>query len=253
MAMTMERKPIMIDLMDRVDVEVRSATEIEPARRPRQGVVSRETSSVSPTPYRPAQRVTSSPTPLDSTPPPAPPLEPGIEAPAPPPLALNDPAAVATMNRQAAVLENALFPRQLISALGLGEGASLLAVRLFLIRFREEAGSPQDAIEKLLLDQLILAHLKVVELHALGAEATSLDFKALYSNSAARLLGVICQLVATLTTYRAATRPRSNRRAKTGRAAKRGGGKTVARNRDGTVGEEKTDTEQASKAKKGRR
>jgi hypothetical protein len=45
------------------------------------------------------------------------------------------------------------------------------AVRFFLKRFREEAGSPQDAVEKILIDQLAVAHLKVGELYALSAES----------------------------------------------------------------------------------
>src|SRR5262249_15390098 len=63
-------------------------------------------------------------------------------------------------------------------------------------------GGPQDAVEKVLLDQLLAAHLKVGELYALAAKAKQLDYMATYGNAAARLLGAICQLVTTLSTYR---------------------------------------------------
>src|SRR5262245_42386535 len=49
---------------------------------------------------------------------------------------LNDPAGVAIMNRQAAVIENVFFPAQALAGLSLDESASIIAMRLFLIRFR---------------------------------------------------------------------------------------------------------------------
>ena len=71
----------------------------------------------------------------------------------------------------------------------------MTAVRFFLIRFREEAGAPRDAVEKVLVDQLAVAHLKVGELYALSAEAKNLEFKQMYADSATKLLGAVCQLV----------------------------------------------------------
>jgi hypothetical protein len=125
----------------------------------------------------------------------------------PPAPDLSDPACIAALNRQAAVLENVFFPAQVLAALGLDDKASISAARLFLARFREEAGQAGDAVEKVLLDQLIVAHLKIGELYALGAQATRLEFKQLYGNAAARLLGAVCQLVSTLAAYRASARP----------------------------------------------
>jgi hypothetical protein len=100
------------------------------------------------------------------------------------------------------------FPAQVLAALGLDDTASITAARLFLARFREEAGRAADSVEKVLLDQLAVAHLKVGELYALAAGATNLDFKSMYNNAAARLLGALCQLVATLASYRSSARSR---------------------------------------------
>jgi hypothetical protein len=149
------------------------------------------------------------------------------------------------------VLENVLFPAQVLGSLGLGEGTSVTAVRLFLARFREEAGAAGDGIERILLDQLVVAHLKVGELYALAAGATNLEFKALYHNTAARLLTAVCQLVATIGTYRASTRPR--RRTKGRRAAPAVPTEPSTIAVPPAVREEKVDSQLASKSAKGDR
>lgn len=170
---------------------------------------------------------------------------------APPRPAHDDPAVLAIVNRQANLLESVFFPEQIIGALSLGDCTSATAVRMFLIRFREEAGTPQDAVEKVLIDQLAVAHLKIGELFALSAGASNLHFKQLYVDAATRLLGTICKLVDTLTEYRTSMRSGRGHRAKHGRARKRDGAGTVAKNRDDKVGGENLDTQQVSK--RGRR
>lgn len=120
--------------------------------------------------------------------------------------AWNDPAVLKVLNQQASVLENVFFPLQVIKTLGIEQKASVLSVRIFLGRFREQAGFSGDAVEKLLLDELCLAHLKSGELHALAAASTTLEYKQLYLSSQSRLVGAICQLVSTLTNYRSAQR-----------------------------------------------
>jgi hypothetical protein len=99
----------------------------------------------------------------------------GAGTPSTPAPSLHDPAIVAGLNQQAGVLQNVFFPAQVLTALSLEEKGSVTAVRLFLARFREDAGPPGDAVEKLLLDQLVVAHLKIGELYALAATATKLS------------------------------------------------------------------------------
>jgi hypothetical protein len=137
-----------------------------------------------------------------------------------PAMTLDDPTIAAVLNRQAAVLENVFFPAQALAALAMGDTTSVTAMRLFLARFRDEAGKAGDAVEKVLLDQLVVAHLKVGELYAHAASATNLEFKTMYGNTAARLVGCICQLASTLAVYRNSTRPRRAELEVGGRAAK---------------------------------
>jgi hypothetical protein len=53
---------------------------------------------------------------------------------------LTDPGLISGLNRQASILGNVFFPAQVLAALSLDDTASVTAVRLFLLRFREEAG-----------------------------------------------------------------------------------------------------------------
>lgn len=150
--------------------------------------------------------------------------------------ALNDPVVVKALNQQAGVLENVFFPLQVIKTLGIEEKASVLSARIFLGRFRQQAGASGDAIEKLLLDELCLAHLKSGELHALAAASTNLEFKQLYLSAQSRLVGAICQLVSTLNNHRTAQRRNTPRRNKPDatrhqQAAKRGTGRVPKRDR----------------------
>ncbi len=167
----------------------------------------------------PASTAPSPPCPRPSKPevPSPPPPSAVAETPAPtsvtepcPPAALplEDPAVLAALNRQAAVLANALFPTQMLHALRLDDSVSVTAVRLFLATFRRDAGEDQDAVEKLLLDQLALAHFKVGQLHAAAENAGSIDFKGMYLAAATRLLREISRTVETLVNYRASLRRR---------------------------------------------
>jgi hypothetical protein len=157
----------------------------------------------------------------------------------------NDPTLIAALDRQAAVLQNLYFPAQVLAALKLDDKASVTAARLFLARFREEAGQAGDGIERVLLDQLAVAHLTTAALHAQAAGATNSEFKQHYSNAAVRLVGAVCQLVSTLASYRASTRARPGkpdsggaRQGGVGRGPARAGGKA--------------NTQQASKGRRGR-
>jgi hypothetical protein len=117
-------------------------------------------------------------------------------------VSLDDPALVAALNHQAAVVENVYYPSMTLASLGLDENTSIIGMRLVLARFKEAAGNPSDPVERLLLDQLATAHFKIPALFARSEEATSIDFKALYLSAATKLLSTLGQLVTVLSTYR---------------------------------------------------
>jgi hypothetical protein len=78
------------------------------------------------------------------------------------------------MNRQALRLETTFFPILFSQALSLDGHVDVTAVRLFLIQFREDAGSPHDAVERVLVDQLAMVHLKIAEMYSLAAATSDL-------------------------------------------------------------------------------
>jgi hypothetical protein len=137
------------------------------------------------------------------------------QAPAPP---APDDLEAALLQRQAAFLRQYFFAATVPAALCVENAVSVRAVDLYLQRFRAEAGGPADPVERVLLDQLAVAHLQVGEYFRRAAEEPKLEFRQLYANTAVRLLGAVCQLASTLATCRASTRPRQCRR---GRAAPR--------------------------------
>jgi hypothetical protein len=165
---------------------------------------------------------------------------------------LTDPAVIARLNRQAAVLTNVFFPSQVLAALSLEDHASVTAVRLALSRFREEAGPPQDGVEAILLDQLLVAHLKIGELHALAAQTPRLEFKQLYSNAGSRLIAAVCQLVTTLASYRSSVRPRRRRPRKVAHAPEESAVDHPTSTIHPPAGEEKRHSKQGSKGARGR-
>jgi hypothetical protein len=171
------------------------------------------------------------------------------EAAGQPPVDWADPATLAELNRQTSVLQNVLFASQARASLSLDGTASISSFRVFFARFWSEAGSPRDPVEKLLLEQLAVAHLKVGELYALAAAVKALEFKQLYGNAAVRLLGMVCQLVGTLATYRNAARPRRQPRRPATTAKRASAAKPAAAG----AGTKKPDTKVRSKPRGTRR
>src|SRR5262249_9588915 len=144
------------------------------------------------------------------------------------------------------------FASQMLAGLSLDGTASVTAVRLFFAHFRQEAGGAKDPVERLLLDQLLAAHVKVAELYALAAQTPRLEVKQLYGNAAVRLLGAVGQLVSTLASYRSSVRPRHRRPRKVARAPEESAVDHSTSAIHPPAGEEKRHSKQGSKGARGR-
>ena len=162
----------MTALLDQPAIEEREPS----ARRPRQPRQSREPFSPvpfkeSPPAHRPGPRTShQEPTLLPGDEDQellksAPPVEPPAPEPARP--ACDKATLLADADRESWILQNTLFPTNLMYALSLDDPSKLLAVGLFLERFRVEAGATEDSLERLLLDQVYLTHLEIGRFHAL--------------------------------------------------------------------------------------
>lgn len=120
-----------------------------------------------------------------------------------PPRHQYDPETVAAWNRQALAYDNLVFPGNVVQALGLDDSMSLTGTRLAFTQFRQDAGGVDDPVERVLLDQLHLAHLVSSKLHADAEKAKQLEFKKLFTGAAARLMTETCRTAEAIMSIRA--------------------------------------------------
>jgi hypothetical protein len=104
--------------------------------------------------------------------------------------------------RQAAILERALMPSLLTSALGLDGCFTAAGYHLYLNKVRADAGNPTDPVENMLLEQLVMAHMRSAQLQSQAGMAESLEAIRLYNSAAARLLGEFRQTALAFAAYR---------------------------------------------------
>jgi hypothetical protein len=107
------------------------------------------------------------------------------------------------VNRQSLAFDNITFPANVIKSLGLDDtDMTFIAVRQAFAQFRYDAGASEDAVERVLLHQLYLAHLRSSQLHAAAEKTDKLEFKRLYTGAAARLMSEICKTAETISSLR---------------------------------------------------
>lgn len=74
------------------------------------------------------------------------------------------------------------------TALGLDGQFEPAAYRVYLERLMADLGSPTDPVERMMAEQLCLAHFRTAQLHAAGGRATGAEAVKLLNAAAARLL-----------------------------------------------------------------
>ncbi len=78
--------------------------------------------------------------------------------------------------------------------------------KLYLLKVLEDAGNPTDPIERMLIEQIVLAHHNTGRLHVRAASADHLEEARVYIGAAALMTGEFRRSVATLKSYREPTR-----------------------------------------------
>jgi hypothetical protein len=145
---------------------------------------------------------------LTSTPPPAESAAAPGETPPPPPEPQVDPeearrhAAAQLAAAEAEAIKTTILPACLASALALDGSFDAQGYRTFLEDFVRDAGSPADPVERLLLEQLAFAHLRLAQLHAHAAQASEVEAARVYTSAAARLLAELRRLALAVRIYR---------------------------------------------------
>jgi hypothetical protein len=104
--------------------------------------------------------------------------------------------------KQAGAIDQVLFPSMLAAALQMDQHFDVKGYRAFLDKIFADAGSPADPVEKMLLEQLVLAHLRAAQLQAHAGMAEGLEAVRLYNAAAARLLAEFRKTALALKSYR---------------------------------------------------
>jgi len=91
--------------------------------------------------------------------------------------------------QQAEFLRDGIFPALMASAVQLDKFVDTAAFKVFLDRLYEDAGRPTHPIAKMMLEQLALAHLRIVQIQVQAAHAQGMEAAKIYNSMASRLLG----------------------------------------------------------------
>jgi hypothetical protein len=99
-------------------------------------------------------------------------------------------------------MRETLFPAMMADALGYEGTYESAAYKIYLERFLEDAGKPADPVERMMLQQLALAHLRLGQLHADAGHSKSLEAAKVYNSVTARLWGEFRRTALALRAYR---------------------------------------------------
>jgi hypothetical protein len=87
------------------------------------------------------------------------------------------------------------------------------AYRVYLAGVMRDLGDPKDPIERMLIEQLCLAHFRVAQLHGAAGHANGLEGMKLLNTVAARMLGEMRRTALSLKAYRTTAVPTSRQKA----------------------------------------
>jgi hypothetical protein len=114
-------------------------------------------------------------------------------------------AAAQRSAQGAELLRKGAFPALMATALEINPCIETEAYRIYLEQLKEDAGSPTDPIEVMLIEQLCMAHWRIAQLHGNAALAKSIEGIKMYNTVASRLLGEFRRTALALRAYQVAT------------------------------------------------
>jgi hypothetical protein len=112
---------------------------------------------------------------------------------------------------QADILRRVIYPAMLASALKLDSLVRASGFRLFLDDLMRDAGDPDDPIERMLLEQMTMAHLRAGQLQAEAKEAVALEAIEIRTRGSAALMAECRKTALALVEYRERARALSRR------------------------------------------
>lgn len=133
----------------------------------------------------------------------------------PPPPGLDDArhAAAQRSARGGEVLREGVFPSLMATALNLDTFFDANAYKIYLAGVMRDLGDPTDPIEKMLIEQLCMAHFRVAQLHGAAGQANGLEATKLLNTVTARMLGEMRRTALSLKAYRTTAVPANRHKA----------------------------------------
>ena len=122
-------------------------------------------------------------------------------------------AAAQRTSHQAEVLREGAFSALMATALNLDKYFDTGAYRVYLAGVMHDLGDPKDPIERMLIEQLCLAHFRVAQLHGAAGQASGLEGTKLLNTVAARMLGEMRRTALSLKAYRTTAVPTNRQKA----------------------------------------
>jgi hypothetical protein len=92
-------------------------------------------------------------------------------------------------SHEAELMRQILFPAMMAEALGNDAMFGSSAYRVYLERLIEDAGNPSDPVQRMMLEQLALAHFRIAQLQVQASHAKSTEGVKIYNSAASRLQG----------------------------------------------------------------
>lgn len=129
---------------------------------------------------------------------------PGGSPEGPPPPGLDDARHIAAQRtaQQAEVLRKGAFPALMAAALSIDPYFETGAYRVYLEQMLADAGSPLDPIERMLVEQICLAHFRVAQLQIGASQSKGTETIKMYTAAAARMLGEMRRTALAIKGYR---------------------------------------------------
>ena len=107
-----------------------------------------------------------------------------------------------TPEQQAILIRNQLFATQMAITTKMPDILETQGFQCYLYQFLEEAGSPSDPVERLMILQINNAHFRIAQLHTNSANASELSASQMNNAAATRLLAEFRKMTVALQAYR---------------------------------------------------
>ncbi|MEI8374135.1 MAG: hypothetical protein WCJ35_15030 [Planctomycetota bacterium] len=111
-------------------------------------------------------------------------------------------AAMEKAEHQADLIRDVAFAALIAGSVPFGKEVGGSGFKLYLDKLRRESGDPSDPIERMMVEQIAMAHFRIGQLHARAESAKTSEESKIFLGAAARLTSEFRRLALALKQYR---------------------------------------------------